>query len=323
MPSTAALALLKEIDSASLEAELIRRAAGSHVVDTALRARHDGRADALDAELQKLGIAAPADDLAPGPPRKAYTSFAQPRDGEPCDAEYIAHHAPRHAQHVAFLHRHELARLNTLLRNADDAEQASTNAGKPRHNVTVVLDNLRSAENVGSIFRTADATRALKIVTCGITATPPQRKLEKTALGALASVPCEHYESTLQAVQALRAAGTYVVALETTEDALPIHTAPQLGDETAGVALVMGNEVTGVDAAVLAECHATVVVPVFGVKNSLNVACCASIALYEVLRRWGKCGAMGGAMGGAGAQSRRTSVPPPLLQPGSAAGSAQ
>ena len=72
------------------------------------------------------------------------------------------------------------------------------------------------------------------------------------------------------------------------EGALPLHSAPQLGEEAAGVALVLGNEVTGVDASVLAACDAVVEVPVFGVKNSLNVACCASIALYEVLRRWGK-----------------------------------
>jgi tRNA G18 (ribose-2'-O)-methylase SpoU len=78
------------------------------------------------------------------------------------------------------------------------------------------------------------------------------------------------------------------VALETVDGAIPMHTAPQLGDEEAGVALVLGNEVSGVDAAVLALSDAVLVVPVFGVKNSLNVACCAAIALYEVLRRWGK-----------------------------------
>ena len=79
-----------------------------------------------------------------------------------------------------------------------------------------------------------------------------------------------------------------MVALETVEGALPLHMAPQLADDAAGVAIVMGNEVTGVDAAVLAACDAVVEVPVFGVKNSLNVACCTSIALYEVLRRMGK-----------------------------------
>ncbi len=286
--SRAALALLKTVDSGALEAELARRSVGSHIVNTAVRPRHAERADALDAELSKLGITAPGDELAAGPPRKAYDTFARPREDEPCDSAYIARKAPLMAQQVAFLHRHELARRNALLRNVDDAEQALASARKSRHNVTVVLDNLRSAENVGSIFRTADAARAARIVTCGITPTPPQRKLEKTSLGALASVPCDHHDSTLHAVRTLRDAGLRVVALETVEGALPLHSAPQLGEEAAGVALVLGNEVTGVDASVLAACDAVVEVPVFGVKNSLNVACCASIALYEVLRRWGK-----------------------------------
>lgn len=126
------------------------------------------------------------------------------------------------------------------------------------------------------------------IVTCGFTTTPPNRKLEKTALGAMSSVPCEHYEATLHAVRALKAKGLYVVALETVEDAEQLGVAPQLGDETKGVAIVLGNEVTGVDKAVLDECDAVLEIPVFGVKNSLNVSCCASIVLYEVLRRWGK-----------------------------------
>ena len=78
----------------------------------------------------------------------------------------------------------------------------------------------------------------------------------------------------------------YIVALETTEDAVCMGTAPQLGDEARGVAIVLGNEVTGVDKTVLDACDAVLEIPVFGVKNSLNVACCASIVLYEV--SWGK-----------------------------------
>ena len=200
--SRRALALLKTVDSQVLEAELERRRVGSHVFNTTVRPLHPLRAKLLDAELLKLGVNV-HDDLAPGPPRKAYDSFARPRDGEPCDDDFVTKKAPLVAQQVAFLHRHELARRNELLRNVDDAERALANARRPRHNVTVVLDNLRSAENVGSIFRTADAARA-SIVTCGFTTTPPDRKLEKTALGAISSVPCTHYDGTLQAVRALR-----------------------------------------------------------------------------------------------------------------------
>ncbi|EOD26298.1 hypothetical protein EMIHUDRAFT_469008 [Emiliania huxleyi CCMP1516] len=286
-PSPAALALLKTVDSAALEAELARRSVGAHVINTSVRPLHAARAAAIDAELSRLGVASP-DALAPGPPRKAYETFARPREGEPCDDDYVRRKAPLMAQQVAFLHRHEQARRNELLRNVDDATQALERAARPRHNVTVVLDNLRSAENVGSIFRTADATRVCRVVTCGFTTTPPDRKLEKTALGALSSVPCDHFEATIAAVRHLRSRGVYVVALETTEDAIPLGVAPQLGDEGRGVAIVLGNEVTGVDKAVMEECDAVVEIPVFGVKNSLNVACCASVALYEVLRRWGK-----------------------------------
>ena len=143
----------------------------------------------------EYGVESP-DDLAPGPPRKAYDSYARPRDGEPTDDDVISKKAPLIAQQVAFLHRHEQARRNELLRNVDDATRALEAQQRPRHNVTVVLDNLRSAENVGSIFRTADAARVARIVTCGFTTTPPDRKLEKTALGAISSVPCEHFDAT-------------------------------------------------------------------------------------------------------------------------------
>ena len=257
-PGSRALSLLKTVDSQALEAELERRRVGSHVINTTERPLHALRAKLLDAELLKLGIA--PDDLAPGPPRKAYKSFARPRDGDPCDDTFVAKKAPLIAQQVAFLHRHELARRNELLRNVDDAERARVNARKPRHKVTLVLDNLRSAENVGSIFRTADAARA-SIVTCGFTTTPPDRKLEKTALGAIASVPCTHYDGTLHAVRSLRSRGLLVVALETTEDAVPLGVAPQLGDEARGVAIVLGNEVTGVDKAVLDECVSPLLSP--------------------------------------------------------------
>ena len=298
--SRRALSLLKAVDTATLEAELERRRVGSHVFNTTVRALHPLRAKLLDSELVKLGLAS-SDELAPGPPRKAYDTFARPRDGDQNDDDYIAKKAPLIAQQVAFLHRHELARRNELLRNIDDAEQALARKRAPRHNVTVVLDNLRSAENVGSIFRTADAARAARVVTCGFTTTPPDRKLEKTALGAISSVPFEHFDATIQAVRELRSRGMYVVALETTEDAVPLGVAPQLGDEAKGVAIVLGNEVTGVDKNVLDECDAVVEIPVFGVKNSLNVSCCASIVLYEVIRRWGKFDSEQPPRSGAGA----------------------
>ena len=108
-PSPAALALLKTVDSAALEAELARRSVGAHVINTSVRPLHAARAAAIDAELSRLGVASP-DALAPGPPRKAYETFARPREGEPCDEDYVRRKAPLMAQQVAFLHRHEQVR---------------------------------------------------------------------------------------------------------------------------------------------------------------------------------------------------------------------
>ena len=124
----------------------------------------------------------------------------------------------------------------------------------------------------------------------------PDRKLEKTALGAISSVPCEHFDATLAAVRDLRARGLYVVALETTEDAVPLGVAPQLGDEARGVALVLGNEVTGVDKAVMEACDAVLEIPVFGVRTrstsraarrSCCTRCCGGGASTRAWRRSG------------------------------------
>ena len=123
----ATAAVLKTVDSDVLEAELERRRVGSHVFNTTVRPLHALRSQLLDAALLTLGVDIAADELTPGPPRKAYDSFARPREGEPCDEAYVTKKAPLVAQQVAFLHRHELARRNELLRNVDDAEKALAN----------------------------------------------------------------------------------------------------------------------------------------------------------------------------------------------------
>ncbi len=155
-------------------------------------------------------------------------------------------------------------------------------ASLPKFPVTLVLDNLRSAFNVGSIFRTADTTRLQRVVTCGYTAHPPHPRLDKTALGTVDYVDSVHVDSTLAAVADLQAKGVAVWALETTSDSLAYTevTYPQ------PLALVLGNEALGVARDVLDQCDALVQVPVFGYKNSLNVACTAAVVVYEILRQW-------------------------------------
>ena len=152
----------------------------------------------------------------------------------------------------------------------------------PKFPVHLVLDNLRSAFNVGSIFRTADTARIASILTCGYTAHPPHARLEKTALGALDYVPTAHYDSALDAVADLQSRCVSVFALETTSHSKP-YTAV---DFPRPVALVLGNEALGIDREVLAACDELIEIPVFGYKNSLNVASACAVVLFEILRRW-------------------------------------
>ena len=152
----------------------------------------------------------------------------------------------------------------------------------PKFPVTLVLDNLRSAFNVGSIFRTADTARIERVITCGYTAHPPHPRLEKTALGTLDYVETSHRDSALMAVEELRRAGTPVWALETTSRSRT-HTSVKY---PRPVALVLGNEALGVEEEVLRACDELVEIPVFGFKNSLNVASACAVVLFEILRQW-------------------------------------
>ncbi|NKB68714.1 MAG: TrmH family RNA methyltransferase [Candidatus Latescibacteria bacterium] len=152
----------------------------------------------------------------------------------------------------------------------------------PKHPVHLVLDNLRSAFNVGSIYRTADTARLASVCTGGYTAHPPHPKLDKTALGTLEYVPTRHFATTLEAVDHLRDQGMAVWALETTSASRP-YTAV---DFPRPVGLVLGNEALGVDRQVLERCDQLVEIPMFGFKNSLNVAAACAVVVFEILRQW-------------------------------------
>lgn len=152
---------------------------------------------------------------------------------------------------------------------------------RPRFPIRVVLDNLRSAFNVGSIIRTSDAARVMHVHLCGITASPPHVQLARTALGATRFVPWTRHDDTLDAVRALKADGVAIVALETTASAASYLEA----DYRFPMALVLGHEVRGVDTRVLAACDQVITIPMWGVKNSLNVATAFGIVTFEILRR--------------------------------------
>jgi len=151
-----------------------------------------------------------------------------------------------------------------------------------RNPVSVILEDLRSAFNVGSIIRTADCALVQKVIPCGITASPPHKKLDKTSLGAIEYVPIEYNSSALQAVKDRRAAGSQIVALELTNKSTSIWDFKfQLP-----VTLVLGNEALGISEEVLKEADEIIQIPMLGFKNSLNVATAFGIVVYEIQRQY-------------------------------------
>lgn len=150
-----------------------------------------------------------------------------------------------------------------------------------RHPITIVLDNIRSLYNVGSIFRTADAVRAQEVILCGYTPAPPRPEIEKTALGATESVPWCVRRSALEAVAELRHRGLRIFAVELTDESRPYD---RLTPADFPAAFIFGNEIVGIQPEVLACCDAALAIPMYGAKHSLNVAVAAGIVLYEALR---------------------------------------
>ncbi len=145
--------------------------------------------------------------------------------------------------------------------------------------IVVVLDNVRSMNNIGSVFRTADAFRIEKIYLCGITATPPHRDIHKTALGAENSVDWEYVENTATCVERLKAEGYGVFAVEQVKGSVMLDTF--VPDEQK-IAVVFGNEIDGVDQEVVDLCHGCIEIPQFGTKHSLNVSVTAGIVLWDL-----------------------------------------
>lgn len=148
--------------------------------------------------------------------------------------------------------------------------------------MVVVLDQVRSLHNVGSVFRTSDAFRLTAIYLCGITATPPQPEIHKTALGAEDAVDWFYYEHTQEAVAALKSDGYEVLAVEQVEGSTMLqHLQLSLAKKYA---IVLGNEVKGVQQEVVDMCDGCVEIPQFGTKHSLNVSVTAGILIWEFAR---------------------------------------
>ena len=147
--------------------------------------------------------------------------------------------------------------------------------------VVLILDRLRSAYNVGNIFRIAEAARVEEIAACGYTACPPHEKLEKTARGCDKLVPCRHFETAAEAVGEYRGRGYAIYGVETVEGAQWYWNA----EIRFPCALILGNEALGVSEEALSLCDGFISLPSFGCKNSINVGNCAAVVVFECLKR--------------------------------------
>lgn len=158
--------------------------------------------------------------------------------------------------------------------NRPDAAEVRNSAKLP---LVLVLDNIRSMSNIGSVFRTADAFRVERIVLCGISGQPPHREIHKTALGATDTVAWTYHESVLDAVNMLKKSGYSIIAVEQTDKSQLLHhfSWPEKA------ALILGNEVDGVSEDVINNCNDAVEIPQSGSKHSLNVAVCAGIVCWH------------------------------------------
>ena len=150
--------------------------------------------------------------------------------------------------------------------------------------VIVILDNIRSSNNVGSVFRSSDAFLIEKIYLCGITATPPNKDIQRTALGSTDSVAWEYAKDTLSLVKQLQADGVYVASIEQAENSVMLNDfTPKEGQK---IAIIMGNEVKGVQQDVVSASDICIEIPQFGTKHSLNISVTCGVVLWDLLRKF-------------------------------------
>lgn len=151
--------------------------------------------------------------------------------------------------------------------------------------ISIILDRLRSAHNTGNIFRIADAVGADEVIACGYTPAPPHPKLAKTAMGADRTVNCRHFETSLEAVMALKDEGyAQILAVETTEGGVFAWDK----EYSFPLALIFGNEALGIDEETLNACDGVINLPMLGFKESINVGNCAAAVLYAIIAKSSK-----------------------------------
>lgn len=177
------------------------------------------------------------------------------------------------------------------LRQDEIEERWSHYRGKTKHPIAVVLENIRSAYNVGSILRTSDAVALERVVVCGITPTPDHRSVHKTALGSQDSVTWEQSPSSKKAILNFKNTGYRIAALEITNSPTPVS---HLAESDFPLCLVVGSEVRGVSDEALALCDIAVELPQFGDKHSLNAAVAFGVAAYSIVSKYHSLYVVGG-----------------------------
>jgi tRNA G18 (ribose-2'-O)-methylase SpoU len=170
-----------------------------------------------------------------------------------------------------------MRKLKTSEMNRLTVDEFKSSAKVP---VIIVLDNIRSQNNVGSVFRTADAFRFDAIYLCGITATPPHREINKTALGATDTVSWRYFPETILALEFLHNEGYYIIGVEQTNTSIPLYLFHP--DKEKKYALVFGNEVNGLDEKLIPYIDDCIEIPQYGTKHSLNVSVAAGIVIWDL-----------------------------------------
>jgi len=150
--------------------------------------------------------------------------------------------------------------------------------------IIIVLDNIRSQHNIGSVFRTSDAFKVESIHLCGITATPPNREIHKTALGATETVNWHHFENTLQSIDYLRNNNYLIFAIEQADISVSLDSFELNTKEK--IALVFGNEVDGVNDKIMQKVDGCIEIPQYGTKHSLNISVSAGIVIWEIAKKY-------------------------------------
>jgi tRNA G18 (ribose-2'-O)-methylase SpoU len=162
-------------------------------------------------------------------------------------------------------------------KSIDDFKEASKTP------LIIVLDDIRSLNNIGSVFRTSDAFLIEKIFLCGITATPPNKEIHKTALGATETVAWEYFENAIEVINKLKSEGVKVFAIEQVESSIFLQDFEI--EKNRKYALIFGNEVFGVSQKAIEICNGTIEIPQLGTKHSLNIAVSAGIVIWDLFKK--------------------------------------